>query len=335
MKQRITYILVPAMIFLAASCAPVDAPEQDAPVAEGVLREIERGPARMILRLDRESLTMAEQLNLEIEVAAEEGYEVQLPRFGEQLDQFGIVDYSDPPQELSGDGRVRHRRTYVLEPFLSGDYSIPPMTAGFWKADEEERHEITSEALTVTVTSILPEDFGELHIQDIAAPVALPAPVKPWQWGVIVAVVLSVAGFVVGWFWWRRKSAAEEDVVIPPHEWAFGALEALLAQNLIDEGKTKAFYAGISDILRQFLERRFLLHAPEQTTEEFLRDPETGRTLPTESKRILGAFLQHCDMVKFAEHRPATEDIQGAFDTCKQFVLDTPPKTASVEGGAA
>jgi len=51
--------------------------------------------------------------------------EVEMPRFGEKLEQFGISDYASPPPELVGDAQVRTRRTYTFEPFLSGDYKIP------------------------------------------------------------------------------------------------------------------------------------------------------------------------------------------------------------------
>ena len=33
--------------------------------------------------------------------------------------------------------------------------------------------------------------------------------------------------------------------------------------------------------------------------------------------------MQHCDLVKFAEHSPTNEDIQKTFDACKEFILET------------
>ena len=45
-----------------------------------------------------------------------------------------------------------------------------------------------------------------------------------------------------------------------------------MEEGLIDKGEQKLFYLKISAILRHYVEDRFGMHAPENTTEEFLRD---------------------------------------------------------------
>ena len=44
-------------------------------------------------------------------------------------------------------------------------------------------------------------------------------------------------------------------------EIAFDRLEALLAANLVEDGKIKEFYLGLSTILRHYIEERFRLRA--------------------------------------------------------------------------
>ena len=96
-----------------------------------------------------------------------------------------------------------------------------------------------------------------------------------------------------------------------------------MAENLPEQQRIKEFYSRISDILRHYIENRFGLHAPEQTTEEFLGALSVTRTLTPPQKELLKAFLKHCDLVKFAEHIPGDEDIQRTFDSCKHFILET------------
>ena len=40
-------------------------------------------------------------------------------------------------------------------------------------------------------------------------------------------------------------------------------------------------------------------------------------------KNVLGEFLTHCDLVKFAKHTPTTEQIQRSFDLVKDFIERT------------
>ena len=53
----------------------------------------------------------------------------------------------------------------------------------------------------------------------------------------------------------------------------------------------------------------------------FVECDSDGLTAP--HKGLLKGFLGHCDLVKFAELRPATEDIQRTFDSCKMFIEET------------
>ncbi len=38
---------------------------------------------------------------------------------------------------------------------------------------------------------------------------------------------------------------------------------------------------------------------------------------------MLGEFLTHCDLVKFAKHEPTTEQVQQTFDLVKDFIEKT------------
>ena len=86
----------------------------------------------------------------------------------------------------------------------------------------------------------------------------------------LVILVLSVILLFLFKFLSGRKKAP---VIVPPKpadEIAYGQLEKLRAKDFIRQGKIKEYYSEVSDIIRHYLENRFLLKAPEMTTEEFL-----------------------------------------------------------------
>ncbi len=300
----------------------------------GIHKTYERGPATLSIDADRSEITIADRLHLTIGLTVDENYECELPGMGEKLEQFGIVDYHTSQPELAGDNRKKVTRSYVLEPFLSGEYKIPPLKASFWKNGEKEtdRHEVESEEIVVTVKSLLPEKMAELKMHDIVPPVGLP---RSFDAGTVAAVAAGALAILslVGFFIYRRLKASKPASAVrtPAHEIAYDELSSLVSQDLIEKGEIKRFYQGISDILRRYIENRFGLAAPEQTTEEFLNSLKSSTGVIAQYKSLLQNFLAGCDLVKFAEHRPSAEDIQLMFDSCKAFIAGTEEKEEQKE----
>jgi len=292
----------------------------------GIHETLDRGPATLFLDIDRREITIADRLNLKITMVVDEDYEVKLPGFGEKLEQFGIVDYRTTQPELTKDNRKKVSRSYVLDPFLSGEYVIPSMAVSFWKKGEEETgaHEIKTPEVTMTVRSLLPEDLEEATLNEIKPPVPFPRSYVLWIW-LGIGSALVVTGIVVAVILIRRRKRAEEvwSQQVLAHEQAYEALRRLVAEDLIKKREIKVFYRRLSGVLRQYIENRFALRAPEQTTEEFLAGLEAEREFPGTYKSLLKTFLVHCDLVKFAEHQPRAEDIQKTFDSCKAFIKGT------------
>ena len=104
------------------------------------------------------------------------------------------------------------------------------------------------------------------------------------------------------------------------------ALDALLARGLPAQGRYEEFYVEVSAILRTYIERRFALAAPEQTTEEFLRGLAGRGDFSQENRRALGEFLRHCDLVKFARLQPTAAEAAATAATCRAFVVGAAPK---------
>lgn len=287
-------------------------------------KKYERGPVTFTVKVSKKEITIADRLALLLEARAHEDYDVELPKFGDKLEQFGIVDYQSPPPKLIGQGNILVQKIYQLEPFLSGDYRIPAMKVSFRKKGDEkaERHELESEEITIKVKSLLPEKVAELKIKEIAPPVDLPRRGGVWLSGGISLAVLAAAGGAL-WLWRRRRTKGALVFQVPAHELAYRELEKLLAEKLIEKGERKAFYRRLSDILRHYIENRFGLHAPERTTEEFLSDLRETDALARPHKELLKVFLNHCDLVKFAEHQPTNEEVQKTFDACKRFIAET------------
>ncbi len=294
--------------------------------------DFERGPLTVHVRADKAKMTIAGTLLLEFEATIEPGYEVHMPKVDAMLENFGIVDWENLGDRLDPNNNVVSRYQYRLEPFLSGNYSLPAFTFEFYDVNspEEKKYELTTEPVDIEVTSLLGEQRAELEIADIEDVVAMPKETSYW-WIWLLVVAAAGAGFVF-WLYLRHKKAEKFIRIFKPaHEIAYDRLRALVDEDLVGAGKIKEFYERISDILRHYIEHRFNLRAPERTTEEFLFELAGSNVLMPSDKEDLGEFLRHCDLVKFAKHNPTNEQIQKTFDLVKQFIDKTKSQERKID----
>lgn len=323
--------LIPAFFLLCLlSCAKTQKQEASAVKEEAAIHEIyENGPASLTLDADKSSMTIADRLNLTITIVVDEDYEVTMPDLTGRLEQFGIVDWHTTQPELLDNNKKRITRNYVLEPFLSGDYTIPSMEAEFYKKSEGEAssHSISTSELTIKVNSLLPEDLKEMKLNDIKPPVPYPTDYRKLILVAGGALLLAAAG-IFSWLYYKRRMRTVDAhaVMLTPQEIAYRELEELAAENLLEKGEIKPYYQRVSGILRRYIENRFGLRAPEQTTEEFLAGLERDSGLPEDFKPLLRTFLRHCDLVKFAEFRPGQEESLQTFESCRNFIRGTEEK---------
>ena len=317
---------LPLLLALLAACGGDDpGPEAGPGTAFEVERTFSGGPVTLVIRLSRAEVSLAETVLLEEEVRAEAGFEVELPEFEtEDFEGFGVVDVDEDPVGAVGGASVRRRRL-TLEPERSGTLTIPVREAWFHRENEDTENSVASEAIAVTVRPI--EDAASLELPD-PRPLIRPEDIadadgkSPWWWA-LLALPLAVVGFVI----WRRRIRPEPPPR-PAHELAWEALRRLAAAKLLEGGETERFFVVLTAILREYVERRFGVRAPERTTREFLGEATTHPNLAGHRER-LAAFLTLADRVKFARHEPEEADIQEAFDTTKAFV------TATQEGSHA
>ncbi|MBN2588295.1 MAG: hypothetical protein JXA96_00405 [Sedimentisphaerales bacterium] len=326
------FVLIAFMLLVISGCDKSTDKKDDEQSFE-IDKKYERGPLTAHIRIDKSKITIADTLLLEIEAAVESGYDVNMPNVNEVLANFGIVDWKNLGDKLDENNNVLSTYQYRLEPFVSGTFPIPAFKFGFYDVNNpgENHYELETEPIDIEVASLLGEQRENLQISGIEGVVAMPKHVSyTWIWILLVVVIVIAVICVVIYF--KRKRVKEiVRIFRPAHEIAYERLRVFVGQNLIEEGKIKEFYEGISDILRHYIEHRFDLRAPERTTEEFLYEIQYTDVLSKSDKDSLGEFLTHCDMVKFAKFNPTKEQIQKTFDLVKSFIEKTKSQDKKID----
>ncbi len=86
----------------------------------------------------------------------------------------------------------------------------------------------------------------------------------------------------------------------------------------------KEYFTLLTDILREYLERRFDINAMEMTTRQII-DSLSSNTEVKEKRNYMREILDVADFVKFAKVRPLPSDNIAAFDNAVKFVEETKP----------
>ena len=142
-------------------------------------------------------------------------------------------------------------------------------------------------------------------------------------WGCLVLLVAT------GLLWWlvRRWLAGRRP---PPTPAQIALAEIQAAQDLFT-GDSARYSAVLSQAVRRYIEQALRLPAPERTTEEFLLEARSAPILRGEPVNLLGAFLEGCDLAKFARQTLDEADRARLAGQARAFVEGTelalhPPK---------
>ncbi|MDP2830968.1 MAG: hypothetical protein Q8O02_01805 [Candidatus Omnitrophota bacterium] len=158
-------------------------------------------------------------------------------------------------------------------------------------------------------------------LRDIKGPLSLSSHLNIF----LLLMILVLLAILV--FYFKFLSGRKKIPIIVPQksadELAYEQLEKLKAKDLIRQGKIKEYYSEVSHIIRHYLENRFLLKAPEMTTEEFLFYVRDYSLLVSGHKTLLKEFLLACDLVKFAKYLPPFEEMDAIFVSAKRLVDET------------
>ena len=144
--------------------------------------------------------------------------------------------------------------------------------------------------------------------------------------GIVAVLVLAAA---IAWKVLKRGVVAEPQ--LSPQELAWLELEQIIERKLA-ESDVKAFYVELTGVVRRYIERSIGVNAPEQTTEEFLRQIVDDAIFADEEQLRLKGFLEAADLVKFAAFEPDAADIESSLERARMFIQlqrETSPEVAA------
>ncbi len=330
-RNSVIAILCLLLVLISIGCTkPVGDVGSKASSTETIERIDEKGPVKLVLRLSPKAPRLSDLVDMEIEVTAEADVEIKAPAFGQAVGDFLVRDYSEKSDaKLNLDSKKsktlnRRHFHYQLEPVHTGQHLIRSIAIEFIdnRSDSENRGKtavIESDPIEIDVTSELGDKVPSLT--DLA-PMVPPRPLSQssaWFWFWLAAPIAAMAAILL-WSRRKRKSRIVETVSLSPSEIAHSALAALLSENLPAQKRFQEFYLRLTGIVRRYIEGTTGIHAPDQTTEEFLRAMRSRHLFQAEQSVRLQDFLEAADMVKYAGQEPNTDQIELSIGRAREFV---------------
>ena len=272
--------------------------------------------------IDSTMLMIGDQTAMHLSVTQEANERVEMPVFGETLqDGIEIVDRSAVDTTTLPDGRLQLSQELTLTSFKDSLFPVAPIAVvsggdTFWTEPM---------ALNVIQPFEVDSSLAITDIKDIEK-----API--YWWGILrwILLVLAVIGLFVGAYYgvlWYRKHFLKEEEVIEPEllrpadEVALEKLDEIKAQKIWKDGKVKEYQTELTDVVREYIGRRFDVQSTEKTSDETLRAMKP--LIDKELFAKLSKMLQLADLVKFAKWHTTPDENEQALSTAYEFVNET------------
>jgi len=319
-KKFLNYILVST---ICLSCFCISAAAQNTQAAA---------------KLGQTTLRIGDQTKLHLSVEQQAGEKVSFPVLTDTITSKILVVSSSKPDTIldkNTPDRITITKSFIITSFDEGSYLIPPFvfTAG--------RDTVKTNELVLTIQSVKVDTTKAIY--DIKQPLTVSYSFMDWlrdNW-LIIALTLLVVLAIAGTIYYLKKRRKDKPVVqsvkpeLPIHTLALNKLNELRDKKIWQQGEIKQYYSELSEIIREYLGRRYKVQTYEKTTDEIFASLEY-LNIKAENKILLHQLLSISDLVKFAKEKPLSAENEQNLENAISFVLRTHQTETpeNIEGGS-
>lgn len=296
-----------------------------------VLNVIPSGRAFLEPLQKRDSILVGDQVRYGIRLdSLGKGTAIALPDFSEvsndtltlvsnwQTDTIGRYTKKD----AEAGKPLSIRASVVLAPFEEGTYELPAIPVAIIRSGHADT--LLFEAQTMDVKTLQLDTAG-FEVRDLKGQMTYPVTfreIAPWLGGGIV-----LAGLIVLAVWllrrYLKKKKGVEEKKDPAYIVALRKLEGFRSDKYWAPEKQKLFYSGITDALKEYIDDRFGVDAPEMTTAELFAALKGEKDISPELYMDMKSLFERADFVKFAKFAASDEENASVLPVAVRFVTST------------
>jgi len=288
-------------------------------------RSFAQGDASVSARIDAKQITVGDQAQLFIEARHNTlQSKLQWAVLPDTFNSLEIVEKGKIDTVKQGDIAIYKQRLMVTG-FDSGSFRIPAFlfsvipNQGHAYTLQTDSFELLVNTVAVDTTKGIKPIKGILNVKFSW---------RDYIWFIVGgAVLLLVIIAVVIYLAKRRKAPAPPPPPapeVPLHEQYLKLLEGVDHKQLWQQGRVKEYYVELTDVLREYVEKRFHTQALELTTDELLDIARRHHELAVHHD-LLAGILRTADLAKFAKAQPLPAEHVAALDAARSFIETTKP----------
>jgi len=275
----------------------------------------------------KDTFLIGDYIQMHLSATYKDG-DVLLPIYKDSFSGFEIIE-SNPPFVKESNGLKEKYQDITLIQFNAGQYNFSP--APFIYKNNNKLDTLYSNSFSVFVNTIV------LDTTDIIKPVKGPIQI-PYTWRELMPYLVGVALFllIIGllFYWYSKKNKSKAPIIITKqeaHEIALQQLRQLDVAKKWQSGDVKNYYLDLSEIIRDYIENRFLVLAKESTTQEIISSLAQINEINQGQTKHLKELLELADLAKFAKMLPLPDENIKAMKLAFDFVAHTKPKKETTD----
>jgi hypothetical protein len=262
-----------------------------------------------------QQLTVGDPFDIDLTLTYPQGTDISSP-FVDSIDPFMILDQEHTLTQEKG--TITDVYTLHMVAFGTGELRTPAFK--FLHTVDDTVDTLQSNPVSVTIASVLPDDMADIN--DLKEAVEFPNFMPLVIAGIVVAC--AIIGFLAYKLYTKlKRTRLTAKPATPPWVEALVHIENIPIKEWLEKGLVKKYYYTLSEILKWYIERRFLFNAAEQTTTEIIAAMKIRKTPMREE---FGRFFNRADLVKYAKFVPPNDELRMAADEAKALVTKTKPE---------
>lgn len=289
----------------------------------------------------KEQISFDQPLSIDLSVDHPAGYSVDKNQLRRNLLR-NATPFPMPfvlTQESTESKETRTTIHYTLDPQMPGDFTLSFFDINL-SNPEGKKVTLFSPLFPIHVSPTTPQEFAEEPAPFLTLSRNIPVDLssknrqllenisikepernlkiqadRTFPWGLLGAACLATLAYI--WFrFFRIPSISPERQALSAREKAWSALQKIKIEK---PSSSEELYA-LSNTVRFYIEERYGIQAPQQTTQEFLAMMPTANLPARFPKEQLLNFLIFSDKVKFAKSEPTPEEREKAWNAAASLI---------------
>jgi hypothetical protein len=281
------------------------------------------------VKTDTTDYLIGDFIKLQIIADYPKNYILNVPSFKDSLNKFEIIN-EEPAKYDTIENKVTFSKNFILAYYDSAEVYIPSFAFILTNINDTTKKYFNSDSLRLIIHSL--EVKADQDIKDIKEPIKIPLDIlEIVLWVLLALLVLTILFFLVKKFLKKEKQEiVKPQITLPPHVLALTKLDELEREKLWQNGKVKEYHSRITEIVREYFERRFSFPALELTSSEqiqYLKNYDEAKNIINTTE----SFFNNADLVKFAKFNPVPNLNEVMMIQAKEIINLTIPKEDSMK----